>query len=127
MDNRTIRQAFLKRIPEVYFIGKPVENKGKIYWIMYAKIDGQKRPVEIIADMPKTSLVSHRELLTNMVNEVADEIKKIRTGRKSVQDRPDENYPPLSLEGQKVFDSPDIQYISMGEPNVNPKPKLIMP
>lgn len=125
MDNRTIRNALMRRIPEVYFIGKPVKSRGKVHWIMYAKVPGQTRPVEIIADMPDTALVSHTELLSNMVGEIADEIKKIRTGRKNLPDRPDECYPPLSAEGQKVFDSPDIQYYSVGETNV--KPGLIIP
>lgn len=94
---------------------------------MYAKLPNHKRPVEIIADMPDTAILSHRELLNTMISEVADELKALRTGRKGLADRPDECFPALSLEGQKVFDNDGIQYMSMGADNVNPNPKLIMP
>lgn len=127
MDNRTIRNALTRRIPEVYFIGKPWKQAGKVYWLMYAKVPGIRRPVEIIADMPDTAILSHRELLNTMISEVADELKALRTGKKNLVDRPDEEFPPLSAEGQKVFDNDGIQYISVGAPNVDPKPKLIVP
>lgn len=112
MDNRTIRKGLMARIPEVYFIGAPIHNAGKVNWLMFAKIPGIKRPVMLIADMPDTALLSKHELLNTMISEVADEIKALRIGKKSLKDDPEEKYPPLSPEGQKVFDSPDIQYVS---------------
>lgn len=123
MDNKTIRNALLKRIPEVYYIGKPIPNKGKVNWLMYAKIPGINRPVMLIADMPDTAILSHKELLSTMINEIADEIKALRTGRKAVKDDPTEIHPPLSYEGQKVFDSEDIQYMDLAPST----PGLILP
>lgn len=127
MDNRTIRKAVMKRCPEVYFISPPSRSGGKIYFVMFAKIKGIKIPVELHCDMPDTSLISHRELLTTMVSEIYDELKALKTGRKNLKDHPDEDgIPPLSAEGQKVFDSPEIQYYSKGSPNINPKKSSII-
>jgi len=120
MDNRTIRNALTKRIPEVYFIARPWKTPGKINWLMYAKIPPIRRPVKIIADMPDTALLSHRELLNTMVSEVADRIRDIKTGKFTLEDDPDEIYPPLSEEGQKIFDHDGIQYIDMGSPTILP-------
>lgn len=102
---------------------------GKIYWVMFAKVPGIKIPVELHCDMPNTALVSHRELLNTMISEVYDEIRKLKSGAKNVMDHPDQDgIPPLSAEGQKVFDSPEIQYYSVGGRNENPhKSKIIMP
>jgi hypothetical protein len=128
MDNRTIRLAVMKRCPEIYFISPPSKANGKIYWLMFAKIKGINRPVELHCDMPDTALISHRELLTTMVSEIYDEIKHLRTGKKALKDNPDEKFKPLSDEGQKIFDSPEIQYYSVGAPNIDPKKSsIIMP
>lgn len=138
MDNRTIRLAVMRRCPEVYWISEPrrgLDEKQKIhkiYWLMYAKIAGQKRPTRLQCDMLDTAIISHNALLSTMVNEIYDEIKDIRTGRKTPPDDPwDEGRQELSAEGQKVFDSPEIQYMSVGAPNVNPnapkKSSIIMP
>ena len=122
MDNKTIRLAVMKRCPEVYFISKPVKSHGKVWWLMYAKIPGIKIPVELRCDMPDTAIISHRELLTTMVSEIYDEIKGLRTGKIPLKDNPLEaGWKKLSAEGQKVFDSPEIQYMSQGAPNVDPK------
>ena len=127
MDNRTIRIAVMKRCPEVYFISKPVKANGKIHWLMYAKIMGIGIPVEIRADMPDTALISHNELLTTMVSEIYDAIKDLRTGKKSLEVNPlEDNFKPLSAEGKRVFDSPEIQYYSTGAPNVDPKKSSII-
>lgn len=78
MDNRTIRRALTRRVPEVYFIDHPVHIAGKVVWALVAKINN--RPYKLLADMPDTALVSHNELLTTMVSEVYDEVAKIRRG-----------------------------------------------
>lgn len=111
MDNRTIRQAIMKRCPEVYFIAKPMRKDGKIFVPMLARIKGQKRPTQLFGDMPDTALVSHRELLNTLISEISDEIRKIANGEKTPSDNPLEDWPPLSLEGQKVFDQEGIQYM----------------
>lgn len=118
MDNRTIRQAIMKRCKEVYFIAKPIKQHGKIIVPLLAKIPGQKRPTQIFADMPDTALISHRELLTTLISELSDEIRKIRTGEKTPPDNPLESYPPLSIEGQKVFDTEGIQYMGPASESV---------
>lgn len=128
IDNRTIRLTVMKRCPEVYFISKPVKTHGKIFWLMYAKVPGIKIPVELRCDMPDTALISHNELLTTMVSEIYDEIKDLKNGRKNLADNPlEDGFKPLSAEGQKVFDSPDIQYYSLGSPNEKPESSIIMP
>lgn len=111
MDNRTIRQAIMKRCPEVYFIARPIKQHGKVIISMLARIPGQKRPTQIFSDMPDTALISHRELLSTLISEVSDEIKKIKSGEKTPPDNPLESWPTLSLEGQKVFDTEGIQYM----------------
>lgn len=121
MDNRTMRLTVMKRCPEVYFISPPARNSGKIHWLMYAKIPGIKIPVELRCDMADTALISHNELLTTMVSEIYDEIKGLKSGRIGLKDNPlEDKIPPLSAEGQKVFDSPEIQYMDMGQANINP-------
>lgn len=126
MDNKTIRLAVMKRCPEVYFISPPSRSKGKIWFVMLAKVKGIKIPVELHCNMPDTALINHRELLTTMVSEIYDEIKHISTGQKALKDHPDQDgMPPLSEEGQKVFDSPEIQYWDRG-PEMK-KPGLILP
>lgn len=129
MDNKTIRNVVMKRCPEIYFISSPSRHKGKVYWVMFAKVHGIKRPVELHCDMPDTAILSHRELLNTMVSEIYDELRLLKSGAKSLKDHPDQaGMPPLSEEGQKVFDSPDIQYMDVGAPNVNPnKSSLILP
>lgn len=77
MDNRTIRRAIEKRVPEIYFIHAPVLTDGKVYFRMLANIDGKL--YKMVADMPNTALVSHKELLNTMVTELYDEVKKIRS------------------------------------------------
>lgn len=114
MDNRTIRKAIMTRCPEVYFIAKPIKQHRKVIVSMLARIPGIKRPVQLFADMPDTAIISHRELLNTLVSELADEIRKLRTGAKSLTDNPLEKWPPLSAEGQKVFETEGIQYMGAG-------------
>lgn len=78
MDNRTIRRALTRRVPEIYFVDAPVHIQDKVVWALIAKIEG--RPYKILADMPDTALVSHTELLNTMVSEVYDEVAKIKRG-----------------------------------------------
>jgi hypothetical protein len=132
MDNRTIRRAVMRRCPEVYFISPPRRGfdktgKKKIFFLMLAKIEGIKIPVELHCDMPETALISHWELLSTMVNEIYDEISALKTGKKNLEMLPD-TAPPLSAEGQRVFDNPEIQYYVPGTANVDPKAsKIILP
>jgi hypothetical protein len=106
MDNRTIRRAVTRRVPEIYFIDAPVHVNNRVAWLMMASING--RPYKIIADMPKTSLVSHNELLTTMVSELYDEVSKIKRGAKFPEMVPEElGYTPLTAEELEVFNTPD--------------------
>jgi hypothetical protein len=109
MDNRTLRNALSKRIPEVYFIARPWKAKGRVNWLMYAKIPPIKRPVKIIADMPDTAILSHAELLNTMIGEISDEIRKIKKTA-HVDDDPYEVFPPLDADGQRIFDHDGIQF-----------------
>jgi hypothetical protein len=126
----------MKRCPEVYFISPPAKHRGKILMVMLAKVTGIKIPVELHCSMPDTALISHRELLNTMVSEVYDELARLKSGKKNLAAHPDQQgMPPISAEGQRIFDSPDIQYMSVGADNINPldptsKPKtssIIMP
>lgn len=109
MDNRTIRRAVTRRVPEIYYIDAPIKVPGKVAWLMLAKING--RPYKLIADMPDTSLVSHNELLTTMVSELYDHVAKIKRGSISPQIALGEDLlTPLSDEELSVFN-----YSRMGE------------
>lgn len=102
MDNRTIRAALTKRVPEIYFVHSPVSQNGKVYWRLLANINGKL--YKILADMPNTALISHRELLNTMVTEVYDEVKAIRCSRKVPGLLPAEkDYTPLSAEDERVL------------------------
>jgi len=98
---------------------------------MYAKIEGQKRPIRLLADMPDTAILSFKELMNTMVSEIYDEIQAIKKGVITPPDDPwdiDTGVGPLSQEGQKVFDSPEIQYYAKGTPNIDPKKgRIIIP
>lgn len=115
MDNITIRTAIMKRCPEVYFIAKPIKQHGKVIVSMLAKIPPIKRPIQLFCDMPDTAIISHKELLTTLISELSDEIRKIKSGEKAPPDNPLERWPPLSADGQKVFDSEGIQYLGVGD------------
>jgi hypothetical protein len=81
VDNRTIRRALMRRVPEVYFIHAPVRANRKIYWRILANIKikgGRERIFKILADMPETALISHKELLNTMISEVYTEVQNIK-------------------------------------------------
>lgn len=99
MDNRTIRNAITKRVPEVYFIlpgircVDPVTRKPAWMWRMYANVPVRGKGqhlVKLAVTMPDTALVSHKELLNTAVSELYDEVKKIRSGQKSPPMMPNE-------------------------------------
>lgn len=119
MDNRTIRNALTKRVPEVYFVSKPTKIGNKIKFLLVAKIN--RRPFYLCADMPDTAIISHRELLNTMVSEVYDEVGKIKRGEKHPDIVPDERaLPPLSTEDLEAFDFNEI------EDMLAEKPQLIL-
>lgn len=101
MDNRTIRRAMTRRVPEVYFIDRPVHIAGKVVWALIAKING--RPYKLLADMPDTALVSHTELLNTMVSEVYDEVAKIKRGA----------YTPPLVPGEESLDTLDDEALRL--------------
>lgn len=127
MDNRTIRRALMRRCPEVYFISRPKfmvkDGKRFIVWGMLAKIKNVPIPVQLVADMPDTALLSHKELLNTLVSEVYDAIRKVEKNPSDLPMAPGEFHPPLSAEGRRVFDNPEIQYFIKGDANVDPTGK----
>lgn len=141
MDNRTIRNAIAKRIPEIYFIHAPQRVANKVYWRMLANIDGKL--YKFLADMPSTALVSHRELLNTLVSEVYDEVKAIKRKLKTPPTLPQEkDWTPLSEDDKRLLgiDSVDdamrdnaLHYIASAhipdvsiEKKPDEKPKLIL-
>lgn len=130
MDNRTIRRAIMRRCPEVKFVSPPQfvakEVNGRkdryVVWGMLAKIKGVKTPVKIIADMKDTALASHSELVSTMISEIYDEIRKVERGQKNLEIAPGENHPPLSDEMLKIFhNDDDIHFFIPGAKNVDPR------
>jgi len=109
MDNRTIRRALTRRVPEVYFVDAPVHVAGKVVWALIAKING--KPYKLLADMPDTALVSHTELLNTMVSEVYDEVAKIKRGAYTPPLAPgEEDLTPLDDEALRL-----LSYARAGE------------
>ena len=103
MDNRTIRRAITRRVPEVYFISQPMQEPSRIKWALLAKING--KPYKMVADMPNTALVSHNELLTTMVSEIYDYVRKIEKGTISPDCLPSEAHlPPLTEEQLRLME-----------------------
>lgn len=102
MDKRTILIAVMKRVPEVYFMQGPKYKGNKTYWCLWCNIKG--KPAKLIADMPKTALVSHKELLSTMISEVYDEVQKIKNGERILDIAKEEiGLPPLSDEDKRLF------------------------
>jgi len=106
MDNRTIRRAITRRVPEIYFISSPIQEPNRIKWALLAKING--KPYKLVADMPNTALVSHNVLLTTMASEIYDEVAKIKRGAKTPDILPNEAHlPPLTFDELAILATPD--------------------
>lgn len=90
---------------------------------MLAKVKDIDIPIQLRANMPDTALVSHRELLNTLVSEVYDEIGSYKNGKRNIEMAPEETFAPLSAEGKKVFDNPEIQYLAKGALNIDPTGK----
>lgn len=119
LDNRTIRNALTNRVPEVYFVFPPQQGWRKTYIAFLVKING--KPYKMTADMPTTALVSHKELITTMVSEVYDEVKKIKAGAISPPLFPgEEEFPPLTYEDLQPMQFKEI------EDMLSTKPELLL-
>lgn len=138
MDNRTIRRAIEKRVPEIFFIHAPVQANNKVYWRLLANINGKL--YKMVADMPLTALISHKELLNTMVSELYDQVTGIKAGRIVPDSLPAEkDWTPMSDEDQRMLgianmedamrDNPVGFLESANIPEVKlkePAPKLIL-
>lgn len=126
MDNRTIRNAITKRVPEIYFIlpgircVDPVTYKPAWMWRMYANIPVKGKGqhlCKLAVTMPDTALVSHRELLNTAVSELYDEVKKIKSGQKTPPMMPsDYDNTPMTEEEKRSLGVSTIEDALMDNP-----------
>jgi hypothetical protein len=116
VDNRTIRRALTRRVPEVYFVHHPIMHGKKVYWRLLANINGKL--YKILADMPKTALISHKELLNTMVSEVYDEVQAIKCGSfaPDLLDK-ERDWTPLSAEDARSLGIGTIEDLIADNPN----------
>lgn len=115
MDNRTIRTAIMKRLPEVYFVHAPIRRNNKVYVRMLANIKGKL--YKFLGDMPDTALCSHRELLGTLISETYDEIKAIKSGQKDPEILPEEkDYTPLGEEEKRILGIQTVEDAMMDNP-----------
>lgn len=116
-----MRRALSRRVPEIYFIHAPVRANGKVYWRMLANIKlkgGKHRLFKLMADMPETALVSHKELLNTLVSEVYDEVQAIKNRSKSPKMLPKEHdWTPISDEDERALGINTIEDMLMDQPH----------